>query len=778
MTYGRFELDAHCQPLWAAGPGGVIIEEAGTQVRLTPFDEETIRISARADATVSWKPSDLVVGTPSRLEFDIVDLGDRLRLSLPRVAAEYVFASKSLGFMDSKGALLTTVVAPEPRLTPTTVYRPLRNGDAKVSTIHTSDGEKSVAASSERSVDRSAYSVRIDFVWQDDESLYGLGQHDEGALDLRGTTQELYQQNTKVSVPFLLSSRGYGVLVDCSSRMRFSDSENGRYLWGAVADQLDWYFIAGGDLDGVVRGYRRLSGRVPLPPRSLLGYVQSRERYETQAQVLEIQREFERREIPLDVMLLDWQTWPKGQWGQKSFDPDAFPDPAEMVRTLHDGGVRLMVSVWPNFTGDGADQKEMRAAGHLLGDDSVYNAYSPEARELYFRQLWSGLGRFGVDDWWTDCSEPYSADWEGAMEKSVAERAILNTEESERFIDAGHINAYSLRHAQGLAEHHRANSERRMTILSRSGFVGQQRFGAIVWSGDTSATWDELRRQIPMGLNFMATGTPYWTFDIGGFFTATRPDQWFWRGGYDAGVDDPDYRELYVRWLQVGAFSPVMRSHGTDTPREPWHFGERGSPHYDAIVTSIRLRKTLQPFLYSLADRVTNHDDSMVRMLAFGFPDQRRARITDDEFLVGDELLVAPVLEPHARTRSVWLPAGVSWYALSDGTRFDGGQAIDVPVTLNSIPVFVKQGSILPTRGDDGAWVLTVYPGADGESSLYHDDGETRAYERGDFWRATVRWDNTRESLTLSSPMGTHVGPSFAGAYNASTGETLLIFRG
>lgn len=770
-------LDSPRRPIWTSGPGGVLIDESGTQLRLVPFDDRTIRVSARADARTPWQPSEVVVGTPGMREFEIDDRGDLLRLSLPHVAVEYEYATKSLRFLDGAGALLTTVVAPEPRLTPTTVYRPLRNGEAEVSTIHTSDGEKAVTAASERTVDRSAFSVRIDFAWEDDESLYGLGQHDEGHLDLRGTTQDLYQQNTKISVPFLLSSRGYGVLVDCSSRMRFSDTEDGHYLWGAVAEQLDWYFIAGGDLDGVVREYRRLSGRAPMPPRSLLGYVQSRERYETQAQVLEIQQEFERRSIPLDVLVLDWQTWPEGLWGQKSFDPERFPDPAEMVRALHDRGIRLMMSVWPNLTGDGPDHVEMRAAGHLLGDDSVYNAFSAEARELYSRQLWNGLGRFGIDDWWTDCAEPFGPDWTGATELSVSERTALNTEEFERFIDAAHINEFSLRHTQGIVEHHRDTSDRRVAVLSRSAFTGQQRFGAVVWSGDISATWDELRRQIPIGLNFMATGTPYWTFDIGGFFTATRPGQWFWRGDYDAGADDPAYRELYVRWLQVGAFMPVMRSHGTDTPREPWFFGEPGTPHYDAIVEGIRLRKALQPYFYSLADRVTSRDESMVRMLAFGFPDQHRARDTKDEFLVGDELLVAPVLEPDAKTRAVWLPAGVNWYSLADGTRFEGGQTIDVPVAVDTIPVFVKEGSILPIADEAGAWTLKVFPGADGEATLYHDDGETVAYERGDFWRATARWDDLLGSLTLTSVADGYEEPAFAGARNAHTGEELAMIR-
>lgn len=737
----------------------------------------------RADRTAAWRPSEYVTPLTDGGSFEATEANGILTLRMPELTRRpelvirYDAQTRDLAFLED-GEYITIFPGSRPRLSPREIFAPLRNGMSDVVTHHTSDGLKTSAGAAERTLDRMALSARLDFDWVEGEAIYGLGQHEEGHLNLRGTRQDLYHHNTKIAIPFLLSSWGYGVLVDCASLIEFSDLGEESYLWCSAVDQFDWYFIGGGSLPGVVASYRQLTGTAPLPPKAALGYVQSRERYETQDQLLEVAQEFADREIPLATIVLDWETWPAGQWGEKSFDASRFPDPSAMAARLHEQDVRLMMSIWPNLAGESPNHREMRDAGHLLGNDSVYNAFSPAARDLYWRQLATGLGAHGIDDWWTDCTEPFGADWQGAVEPSTAERLEMNVAEFERFLDATAINAYSLRHIQGLAEHQRVVSDRRMAVLSRSAFIGQQRYGAIVWSGDISATWEELRRQIPAGLNFMATGTPYWTFDVGGFFVKRKPELWFWRGDYEDGHADPAYRELYTRWLQVSVFLPVMRSHGTDTPREPWYFGEKGEPFYDAIVAAIELRTRLLPYLYSLADGVTARHGSMVTMLAFEFPGQEEALDISDQFMLGKEFLVAPVLKPGAASREVWLPAGCDWYDLECTELFAGGQRVSVATPLNAIPVFVRAGSLIPRTESDGSWTVSVYPGADGATTFYDDDGDgdgdTTAYESGAFWRVSVSWHDGDRRIALGVTEGSYAGPTMR-FVDAVTSEAIPI---
>ena len=701
--------------------------------------------------------------------FALTERADSFTADLPHLSVTYDALTRDLSF-HRDGEILALFPGSRPRVTPREILTPVRNGESDVVTQHTSDGLKTSVDSAERTLDRMALSARLDLNWADGEAIYGLGQHEEGHLNLRGTRQDLYQHNTKISIPFLLSSWGYGIVVDCASLMTFSDVGEESYLWCSAVDQFDWYFIDGGSLPGVVASYWHLTGTAPMPPKAAFGYVQSRERYETQAELLAVAQEFADRQIPLSMIVLDWESWPAGQWGEKSFDASRFPDPSAMVNQLHGQDVRLMMSIWPNLAGESPNHREMREAGHLLGNDSVYDAFSPDARALYWQQLATGLGVHGIDDWWTDCTEPFGADWQGAVEPSVAQRLTMNVAEFERFLDATSINAYSLRHIQGLAEHQQASSDRRMAVLSRSAFIGQQRFGAIVWSGDISATWAEFRQQIPAGLNFMATGTPYWTFDVGGFFVKRKPELWFWRGDFEDGPADPAYRELYVRWLQASTFLPMMRSPGTDFPREPWFFGEAGEPFYDAILACITVRTRLLPYLYSLADGVTHRHASMVTMLAFEFANQSEALDARDQFLLGPELLVAPVLEPGATSRSVWLPAGCDWYDLETNELFTGGQHLTVATPLTKIPVFVRAGSLIPQAESDGSWTVSIYPGADGSTTLYDDDGETTAYENGTFWRRTARWNDADRLLVLDAPEGTYPAPQIR-FVDAVTGE-------
>ena len=640
------------------------------------------------------------------------------------------------------------------------------------------DGARARAVGVKKRVDRKACQTRLRFDFADDEAIYGFGSHEEPILNHRGACQYLYQQNFKAVVPMMVSTRGYGILMDTYSLSTFHDDAAGSYWWTDVDDELDYYFIHGPQFDRIVAGYRQLTGAAPLLPRWAYGYCQSKERYKTQDELIEIVREYRRRNIPLDLIIQDWCTWPGDKWGQKSFDPERFPDPRALCDTLHALNARLMVSIWPVMRNEGENQIEMRQAGCLLGNDATYDAFGPEARALYWRQTDAGYFRHGVDAWWCDCTEPFEADWTGPVKPEPWKRLLINTEEAKTYLDPQYINAYSLEHSRGIYEGQRAtDASKRVVNLTRSSYAGQQRYGTITWSGDLSANWATLRQQIAAGLNFSATGCPYWTFDIGAFFVR-RKEQWFWRGDYDAGVDDLGYRELYVRWFQLGAFMPMFRSHGTDTPREVWRFGEPGDVWYDTLVAFDHLRYRLMPYIYTLAGRVTHRHDTILRALAFDFRADPRVREIDDQFMFGPAVMVCPVTEPMvhdagsveltgvAKAREVYLPDGADWYDFWTGERLDGGQTILADAPLPIMPLYVRAGSILPMgpkiqhtgQALDAPIELRLYPGADGAFDLYEDAGDGYAYETGAFAWTPIRWDEAGGRLTFDRRAGGYDG--------------------
>ena len=355
----------------------------------------------------------------------------------------------------------------------------------------------------------------------------------------------------------------------------------------------------------------------------------------------------------------------------------------------------------------------------------------------------------------------------------------INTAEAKRYLDPEVINAYSLLHSEGLYSGQRATpSPKRMLNLTRSGYPGQQRYGTVTWSGDVTATWETLRHQIAEGLNFCATGMPYWTTDIGAFFVADREDSWFWAGDYDAGVDDLGYRELYLRWFQYGAWLPMFRAHGTDTPREIWRFGQPGEPIHDALVVALELRYRLLPYVYSLAGWTTQRAYTMLRSLLFDFRTDPAVYEVGDQFMLGPAFMVCPVTEPMAygrdsttlegvpRRRRVYLPTGSDWYDLWTDRRLDGGTTLDAEAPLERIPVFVRAGSIVPMgpvrqHADDlpdAPLEIHVYPGADAAFSLYEDEGDGHAYEAGGFSTIDLTWDDAARRLTIGERIGEFAG--------------------
>jgi len=641
----------------------------------------------------------------------------------------------------------------------------------------TVDGLRMKNNAVETYVDRTSYHAKISFEWQEKEALYGLGSHEEGIMNLRGTHQYVYQQNMKACVPMLVSSKMYGILIDNYSFMTFHDDMYGSYVWLEYADQIDYYFIYGEDQRGITKAYQLLTGAVPMLPKWAFGYVQSKERYVDADELIAVVKEHRDRQIPLDCIVLDWRSWEGDLWGEKVFDKSRFPAPKDMVDKLHEMNARLMISIWPNMAPGGTNSAEMLKNGYMLGNQSTYNAFLEEARNLYWKQANEGLFSSGLDAWWCDCTEPFEGDWKGAMKPEPEARIGVNCDEARRYLDPAYISAYSLLHSKGIYEGQRSvRSDKRVVNLTRSSYAGQHRYSTITWSGDAAASWDTLKKQIPAGLNFCVTGEPFWTTDIGAFFVK-RKEQWFWAGEYEDGCEDLGYRELYLRWFEYGTFLPMFRSHGTDTPREVWRFGESGTVFYDALTRFINLRYKLMPYIYSAAADITLNGGSMIRPLGMEFKDDVQTANIGNAYMFGPSLLVCPVTSPYfyeagskkidrEAVMEVYLPAGCQWYDFWTGEKFEGGQAIKCAVSLDSIPLFVKAGSIIPMSAkpvmcveelDAGELDIMIYPGTDAEFVYYEDSGDGYDYERGEYACTMFAWNQTDKSFR------TEAHGSFAG---------------
>ena len=708
---------------------------------------------------------------PDRFTF----LSGKLKLSLDKNNGSFFWESTSGKELLSQ---------PFPELSPSKVFR-YKEGGGSVTTVKTVDGERNLAAELIPAEDRTAFRAKIFLNLSGDESLHGLGQAEEGIYDYRGKTQYLYQHNMRIPVPFLLSSRLWGLLVDCGCLMTFNGADEKPYLFLDTVDSLDYYFFHAETVDGIIGGVRLLTGRAPMLPKWAFGYIQSREAYHTQEELLETVREYRRRHIPLDCIVQDWNTWEKGKWGNKRLDKTRYPDITAANRELHAMNVHSMVSVWPN-TAAGEDHDEMAAAGHLLADRATYNAFDENARRLFWKQAGRELFSGGFDSWWCDSTEPFTTpDWSGSFRREPWERYCLVGEEHKKYLDAAKANCYALEHAKGIYQNQRAEtSEKRVFNLTRSGWAGSQRWGAVLWSGDVSAGWETLKKQIPEGLNLCMSGLPWWTVDIGGFFVVREnwkergcgmnqnPDAlWFWQGDFEEGTRDPGYRELYLRWLQFACFLPVFRSHGTDFPREIWNFGEKGEAFYDGIEAFIRLRYRLLPYIYSLAAMVHFDHYTMMRSLIFDFINDERAGINSREFMFGPAFLVCPVTSPMRfspgakalNKKEVWpcyLPGtqNTLWYDFWTGETYSGGMDIIASAPLEKMPLFVRAGSIVPMEGSlieysgqerNEALEIRIYPGSDAEFIFYEDSGDGYGYEEGCFNRIKMNWNDREEIFSI-----------------------------
>ena len=520
-----------------------------------------------------------------------------------------------------------------------------------------------------------------------------------------------------------------------------------------AADDIDYYFLYGPSIDRVISSYRGLTGQAPMPPKWALGYWQSKERYKSQQELLDIVGQYRAQHLPLDVIVQDWLYWAPHPWGSHEFDADRYPNPTQMMTDLHAEHAHLMISVWAKFDVGSANANELSAVNGLYpkvipyvyppGNGQWYDPFNPAARKIYWAQMSRELFSHGIDGWWLDASEPeLSGNWGEFRDFTTAAGPGAKV-----------FNAYPLEHSRAIYEGQRKETDKkRVVILTRSAYAGQQRNGAATWSGDIGGSWNVFANEIPAGLNFCLSGIPYWTTDVGGFFV-----------GYPGGSSNPDYAELFTRWFEYGAFCPIFRVHGTDTSKEMWRFGPTTET---TLLKYDDLRYRLMPYIYSQAWQVTHGSSTLMRALVMDFPNDAKACEIKDEFLFGPSMLVCPVTKQGATTRDVYLPAGTTWTDFWTGKTYPGGQTIAAAAPIDTMPLYVRSGAILPMGpyiqyADDhpnGPIELRLYPGANGAFTFYQDDGSTYNYEKGAYATVPIHWDGTRKTLTIGARLGAFTG--------------------
>ena len=657
-----------------------------------------------------------------------------------------------------------------------------------------------------REKDCDASKVRQTFLLDKDEAIYGLGTIQNGKMNRRGEHKRMEQSNLEDFQNVLQSVKGWGLYWENYSPTQFDDDANGMTFDSEVGEGIDYYFMYGGTADGVIAQMRHLSGHVPMFPLWTYGFWQSKERYKSAAETEGIVDKYRELQVPLDGIIQDWQYWGSNYlWNAMDFLSEDFSNGKQMIRNVHQKHAHFMISIWASFGPQTQQFRELNEKGLLLPIETwpqsglshiwppvmeypsgvkVYDAFSPVARDIYWKHL-KRLFDYGTDAWWMDSTDP---DFFNPRESDYEHKVTGGTWRSLR-------NAFPLETVRGVYEKQRKTSEeKRVFIMTRSAFAGQQHYGSNMWSGDVASSWDMLRKQVPAGLSFSLTGNPNFNTDIGGFFCGSYNTK-----GSGSAPQNPQYQELYVRWMQYGLFCPVFRSHGADAPREIWQFGKKGEPVYDAIEKMIRLRYRFIPYLYSTAWQVTSANESYLRPLFSDFAADRRVWNVADEFMFGHSILAAPVVEAQytqeriiredamtgwdkkevkpesenttvnwseTKTASKYLPKGALWYDFWTNKTYKGGQTVTLQTSLDRVPMFVRAGSILPLGPEmqyvgEKAWdhlEIRIYPGADGSFTLYEDEGDNYNYEKGVYATIPFTWNDKTSSLTVGSRQGSYPG--------------------
>ena len=579
------------------------------------------------------------------------------------------------------------------------------------------------------------------------EGLYGLGQHQNGGFNYRGNVIELAQANSNIAVPLLVSTNGYGLLWNTASRSTFDNRfQRELKLTAEAAEGIDYYFFYGPEMDTIIHHYRDLTGHAPLFGEWAYGFVQSKDRYTSAQQLLDITGAYRSQHIPIDLIVQDWFWWKKqGDPGFSDVYLAPHPDVPGALKNLHDENAHAIISTWAVLDPNSEAYRAMKAQNLLIPGTPDYDPTNPKAREFYWNHLIQPLFAQGWDGFWLDSSEPET--WKGESDAVLVDKHLA--------IGPGAIytNIFPLMHTGNVYEHwRRATEQKRAFILTRSAFAGQQRNAAVEWSGDIYATYPVLKRQITAGLNFALSGMPYWTTDIGGY---TNPY------GDDAN-QNPEYQELYTRWFEFGTFSPILRTHGHRNANELYAYGSQ-SP---TLIEYDRLRARLLPYTYSLGWKVTHEDYTIQRPLVMDWRTETKVRNTGDEFMFGPAILVNPITEANASARTVYLPPASAWYDFWTGENLKGDQQLIAPAPLSRIPLYVRAGSVLPlgpprefaAQDPDAPIELRVYPGADGSFELYQDAGDGYQYERGEYSVLPIRWDESTKTLSFGARSGKFPG--------------------
>ena len=640
--------------------------------------------------------------------------------------------------------------------------------------------------------DRGACRVNTIFRLQKDEPVYGLGTLQDGLLSHRGKHVVMEQDNLEDFQLVLQSVRGWALYWDNYSRTVFDSPKGGTTmsLSSEVGDGVDYYLMLGGSADNNIREMRALSGQVPMFPLWTYGYWQSKERYKSSKELLDVVKRYRQEQVPIDGIIQDWQYWGSNYtWNAMEFNAEEFQNGKQMIDEVHRLNAHFMISIWASFGPMTKQFHELDSLGLLYDFETwpesglpfwpprldypsgvrVYDAFNPVARDIYWRYL-KNLLDAGTDAWWMDSTDP---DFKRPKDSNYDHKAGDGTWRRYR-------NAFPLATVSGVYDNQRATtSDKRVFIMTRSAFAGQQRYGSGLWSGDVRSSWDMLRKQLPLGQNYSLTGCPNFNTDIGGFFSGS-----YNRRGSGSAPRNPQFQELYVRWMQYGLFCPVFRSHGTECAREVWEFGKKGEPVYDAIAKQIRLRYRLLPYLYSTAWQVTSAGESYMRPLWSDFSADRRTWEMGMEFLFGRSILAAPIVEAQytpeeidksgnvtadftaTKTATKYLPKGAQWYDFWTGKLYKGGQDVLLTTTFDQVPMFVRAGSILPLGPEmqyvgEKSWQqleLRVYPGADGQFTLYEDEGDNYNYEKGQYTTIPMTWNNKTRTLTVGQRQGQYKG--------------------
>jgi len=743
---------------------GISTTQNAVTTEIQFYSPEIVRVIKSPEGEKVSKQSLSVIKAPEKTDLKITQNGNVVTLTSAALAVDINLEIGKITYHDLKGSLLFT------------------------------EKDYGVQFTAIRDVDTDTYIVRQAFMLDKEEAIYGLGQHQNGTMNQRMQKLFLRQENMQICIPFFQSVKGYGLFWDNYSPTTFVDNLQETSFESQVGDCADYYFMYGTNADGVIACMRNLTGQAPMFPYWTFGYWQSKERYKSQDEIVGVVKKYREIGVPLDGIIQDWQYWGDNyHWNAMEFLNPAFPEPQKMINDIHNMNAHIIISCWESFGPKTKQFEIMDKKGMLLNfktwppssEDKwppdpakpsgakPYDVYNPEARNIYWDFMNRGIFSLGMDGWWLDSTEPDHLD---IKEEDFDNKTYLGSFRKVR-------NAYPLIAVGGVSDHQRQTStDKRVFILTRSAFAGQQRYGANSWSGDVVSDWNVLRNQISGGLNFSLCAIPYWNGDIGGFFPSR----------FSGGVQNVAYRELYVRWLQFATFTPMMRSHGTDTPREIWNFGEKGSWEYNTIEKYINLRYRLLPYIYSTSWQVTANGSSMMCALMMDFASDKKVLDINNEYMFGKSILVNPVTEPLytvnkregstgdfsvVKNSKTYLPEGAEWYDFWSGKKFTGGQEVERPTPMDIMPLYIKAGSIIPmgpmvqyASEKQDPTEIRIYPGANGTFVLYDDEKDNYNYEKGMYATIELNWDDASKTLTIGNREG-----SFNGMLNSRTFNIIVV---